>query len=214
MCGKVSVRQVAGEPSPRAVVPEALNMEEETSFVVVDGVVVPESALLRGERTNPYGSVSGLDDEELADPRELERQVLLEQWWPVLALPVQGKAGGFRPELDENGVSWGAFATVDFERTMPEFDKARYKADKLREKLKDVIMMFETVARRLPKAKWLVLKYFRMGLLDEEHIASWDMWQLALLDQRIRKLRREIDALRKASREREKKRAKAMFGWC
>ena len=49
--------------------------EEETSFVVVDGVVVPESALLQRERGSRYGSVPELPDEELADPEELERQI-------------------------------------------------------------------------------------------------------------------------------------------
>ncbi len=189
-------------------------MEQETDLIVSDGMVVPQPAWLRRDRANPYGSVPGLDDEELANPRELERQLMMEEWAPVLALPVQGKAGGFRPELDENGVDWSAHATVDFARTMPEFDKARYKADKLQERLKDVIMTFEMVSRRLPKARLQVLKYSRMGVIEEEHIASWDMWQLTLLEGRIRRLQREIDALRKASWEREKKRAKAMFGWC
>ncbi len=179
--------------------------------VVEEVVGVSLLALLSEQRKNPYGSVPGLDDEELADPRELERQVVMEQWWPVLALPVQGKAGGYRPELDESGVDWGAHATVDFGRTMPEFDKVRYKADRLRERLKDVIIMFDTVSRRLPRAKWKVIKYVHMGLLDEERIASWDMWQLVLLDQRIRKLRREIDALREASWERQKEQRRRLF---
>ncbi len=55
---------------------------------------VPVSALLSEQRRNPYGSVPGLDDEELASPEELERQVMMEEWAPVLALPVQGKASG------------------------------------------------------------------------------------------------------------------------
>ena len=184
---------------------------KETDFVVVDGVVVPESALRRAGRRNPYGGVPGLDEEELAQPEELERQVMMEEWGPVLALPVQGKVGGFRPELDENGVDWSAYATVDFGQTMPEFDKVRYKADRLKERLKDLLIMFDTVSRRLPRAKWKVLKYFSMGLLDEEQIANWDMWQLALLDGRIRKLRREIDTLRTASRERQREQRRRMF---
>ena len=47
-------------------------------------------------------------------------------------MPVQGKQGGFRPDVDEDGFIFGAFASVDFERVKPGFDKARYKADKLR----------------------------------------------------------------------------------
>ena len=40
-----------------------------------------------GESPNPYGSVPGLDDDELADPQELERLVYIEEWGPILALP-------------------------------------------------------------------------------------------------------------------------------
>ena len=78
-------------------------MEEETSFVVVDGVVVPESALLRRERGTRYGSVPGLPDEELADPEELERQVYLEAFGPVLALPVDTRPADIVPAVDEIG---------------------------------------------------------------------------------------------------------------
>jgi hypothetical protein len=64
---------------------------------------------------------------------------------------------------------------VDFERTRPEFDKARYKADKLREKLKDVLIMLGIVKERLPgKAKDLVLKYLRTGIIGLEHITNED----------------------------------------
>ena len=79
----------------------------------VDGV--PVSALLSMERKNRYGSVPGLDDEELADPAELEREVVLQEWGPVLSLPVQGSKSGIVPAVDESGgVDWGAFGTVDF----------------------------------------------------------------------------------------------------
>jgi len=43
--------------------------------------------LVKREQANRYGSVEGLDDEELADPEELERQVFAEEWAPILALP-------------------------------------------------------------------------------------------------------------------------------
>jgi hypothetical protein len=164
---------------------------------------VPVSALLHEGRRNKYGSVPGLDDEELADPAELERQVMLQEWGPVLMLPVRGKRGGFRPELDEDGMEWGAFASVDFERTMPELDKARYKADKLREELRDVLIMLSIVKERLPgRAKYLVLKYLRMGVIDEEHIVSEDMRALAKLHRRARRLQEQIAELREVSRER------------
>jgi len=168
---------------------------------------VPVSPLL-GERKNKYGSVPGLDDEELADPDELERQVMLQEWGPVLALPVRYEPRGVRPAIDEEGqVDWGAFGTVDFSRVRPEFDKVRYKADKLREQLKDVLIMFDIVKERLPrKARSLVLKYLRTGVIDEEDIVNWDMWTLAKLDERARGLQERIVGLQKARlarRERE-----------
>ena len=86
-------------------------MDNETDLVMVE---VPESALLRRDRGNRYGSVPGLDDSELADPDELERQVLRQEFGPVLALPVKGNGSSIRPVVDEaGGVDWGAFGTVD-----------------------------------------------------------------------------------------------------
>src|SRR4030042_3485715 len=97
---------------------------------------VPVTALLSVQRDNKYGSVPGLDDTELADPYELEREVMLEEWGPVLALPVKGGQRWIGPVADESGgVDWGAFGSVDFERYSGGFDKARYKAEKLRESI-------------------------------------------------------------------------------
>ena len=56
---------------------------------VEDDVVVAESSLLRVERDTGYGSVPGLEDKELADPAELERQVMLAEWGPILAIPIR-----------------------------------------------------------------------------------------------------------------------------
>ena len=57
-------------------------MKHETGFIVVGGVEVPESAVLRREPVNRYGSVPGLSDEELADPVELEGvfEVVVSLW--------------------------------------------------------------------------------------------------------------------------------------
>ena len=173
---------------------------EETSFVIYEGVVVPESALRRAEKRNLCGSVPGLDDDELADPDELERQVWREEFGPVLALPARGRSSPVQPCIDEDGgMDWGAFGTVDFERSMPGFDKARYKAEKLKERLRDVLIMFSIVTRRLPRAKFLVLKYVRMGIIELEHIVNDDMLALARLHMRARDLQRQIQALRNVS---------------
>ena len=180
-------------------------MEQETDFILYEGVVVPESALRRAERESPYGSVPGLDDEELATPEELERQVMREEWGPVLALPVRGSRG-FRPDfVDNEGAEFNAFATVDFARTTPKFNKMRYKADRLREELQNVLMMFDTVKDRLPKAKYKVLKYVVMGLIGLEHIVSDDMLALARLHLRALRLQKEIAGLEKASWDKNRK---------
>ena len=116
---------------------------------------LPVSAFLSADWGNRYGSVPGLDDTELADPNELEREVMLEEWAPVLVLPVKGNRSGIRPVVDEaGGIDWGAFGTVDFDRYRGGFDKVRYKADKLREQLKDLVIRIGLVKERLPgKAK-------------------------------------------------------------
>jgi hypothetical protein len=174
---------------------------------------VPVSALLSVRRKNQYGSVPGLDDEELADPDEIERMVYQQEFGPVLALPVKGKGSWIQPVIDEaGGVDWGAFGTVDFERTMPEFDKARYKADKLREQLKDLTIRMGLVKERLPgKAKYLVLKYLKMGIIELEHIVSFDMLCLARLYLRARRLRDEIWRLEQASEARRVRRTEKVL---
>ena len=181
-------------------------------MVVEDEVVVPESALLRLERGNKYGHVVGLDDEELADPAELERQVFFEEFAPILALPVAHRHDGIRPTMDESGgVDWGAFGTVDFERLYGGFDKTRYKVDKLKAELRRVFIIFSIVKERLPgRAKYLVLKYLRMGVIGLEHIEHWDMWLLARRYLQIRAIRDELFRLNQSGGRR---RAEAKMPW-
>ena len=168
---------------------------------------VPVSALISVDRCNKYGSVPGLDDDELADPYELERLVYKQEFGPVLELPVKGRGSWIRPVVEESGyVDFGAFGTVDFERHSLEFDKVRYKADKLREKLKDLSIRMAIVKERLPgKAKYLVLKYLKMGIIELEHIVNHDMWCLAVLYMRSRRLRDEMWRLEKVSETRRQR---------
>jgi hypothetical protein len=175
---------------------------------------VPVSAVLPAEQDNRYGSVPGLDDAELADPDELEREVYQEEWGPVLALPVKGRSSWIRPVVDEaGGVDFGAFGTVDFQKLMPEFDKARYKADKLREQLKDLTIRMAIVKERLPgKAKYMVLKHLKMGVIELEHIGNDDMLCLARLYLRARKLRDELWRLEQASEARRRQQVERFWG--
>ena len=175
------------------------------------GVVVPQSALMRRSSADQYGHVPGIPDEDLADPYELERQVYLEELGPILALPVSKKGAWIRPALDGDGaVAWGAFGSIDFQRMVPEFDKARYKADKLREELGDVLIRLHSVNSRVKdRGKYLVLKHVRMGLLDLDHIVDDDMWNLARLYLRARRMRKEIRDLVEFSRVRRQRKLDA-----
>ncbi len=185
---------------------------DQEEFIVHEGVEVPESPLLKVERKNKYGSVPGLDDEELAGPAELERQILWEQWGPVLLLPAPKNEVGVRPELDEDGFLCGAFASADFDRIMPAFDKARYKADKLREELKHVIIMFEMIRQRVPrKAAAIVLKNLRLGRIELEHILDFDMWSLGRHYLRARRIQQEIFRLQEYSQRQRQEKTEAFF---
>ncbi len=181
-------------------------MNKEKSFVVYKDLIVP-GPVLSVEHGNRYGTVAGLDDDELLGQAELERAVYLQEFGPLLALPVKGSRSGIRPVIDESGgVDFGAFGTVDFKRMLPEFDKARYKADKLREQLRDLMIRMAIVKERLPgRAKYLVLKYLKMGVIDLEQISSFDMLCLARLYLRVRRLRDEICRLEKVSETRRQK---------
>ena len=188
-------------------------MYEQARFVLHGDVVVAESALLRRERKNRYGSVPGLDDSELADPNELERQVLRQEFGAVLTLPVMGSKCSMRPNIDQDGsIDWGAFGTVDFDRCSGGFDKVRYKADKVREQLKDLLIIFSIVNERIEtRAKYLLLKYLRMGIIKLEHIANSDMLALARLYLRTRSMRKEIAELWEASERWRQRKAGALW---
>jgi hypothetical protein len=185
-------------------------MKQVTKCEVYDGVEVAESPLLRRERSNPYGSVPGLDAEELADPDELERQFLIEEFAPILALPQKTRKGWIRPNIDEDGkVDWGAFATVDFDRYRPEFDKRGYKADRLKEELANQCLMMETISARLKtKAKYLVIKYVSMGILDLGEVIDFDMYCLAERYLQAKRLQRQIIELEKKSWEKREEKTK------
>ena len=182
-----------------------------TNLIVYEQVVVPESSLLKRERSNRYGSVPGLDDEELANPDELERCVMRAEWGPVLALPVKDRKGWIQRNIDEDGrIDFGAFATVDFDRHRPSLDKARFKADKLKEQLRDLVIMISIVNERIEgKAKYKVLKYVKMGIMEVDDISNWDLWHLANFYLRALRLRKEIVELKEASRRRKEKQLQA-----
>jgi len=205
----------SGRTTIRVVQPELIKMKQEIEFEEncrMDDV--PVSAVLTVQRRNKYGSVPGLDDNELADPDELERQVMLDEFGPVWIVPVKGGRSEVKPGWDEDsGINWGAFGTVDFDRYRGHFDRAIYKADKLKEELKDLVIRIAIVKARLPgRAKYVVLKYLRMGVIEMGHIVNADMLILARLYMRARRLRQEIWQLEEAGRARMIRRLERFWG--
>jgi len=185
-------------------------MKQETKFETYDGVEVAASPLLRAERTNAYGSVPGLDDEELLDAAELERLYIQREFGPILALPEpKARKGWIRPNVDEDGkVDWGAFGTADFDRYRPNFDKRLYKADKLKEELSEQILTMEMISTRIKTlAKYKVIEYVYNGILGLDHISDFDMQCLARRYLRARRLQREIAELKEESRRKREERA-------
>ena len=172
-------------------------------------IEVPASPLLRVETHGGLGSVPGLDDEELLDENELSRLVAYDLYGPLLMLPAP-RSHGFRPEIDEHGHIIGAFGSVDFARIAPEFDRARYKLDRLRDQLADTLHTLSLVRRRLPLAGLaLTLKYLRMGILQPEHITSEDVRAIQRLAARVDALKDEIGRIRQYRRQ---KRSRELAG--
>lgn len=174
------------------------DMDEE-QFENVGGIPI-----LPVRREQGLGSVPGLDDEELADPAELDRQAFLADWGPILSLPVKSVYGGIRPGTDEEGkLEWGAFGTVDFERLRGPFDKARYKAEKMEEDVRDAVIKLEMFSARLPAEKVNELQArlrddsFDIDDLDDNNEYGFANWY-----SRVIRLRSEIRELRRYSWER------------
>ena len=164
----------------------------------------PVKAVLTVERQQGYGSVPGLEDEELADPEVLEREVFLAEWGPILALPCKGSKGVIRPTIDELGqLDLGAFGTVDFARLRPPFDKARYKAERLREQLRNDLIMLDIVRERVrPQARGRVRRLALDTEVDLDSIDNPTEWTYAKWLRRVRHLSDEIRELREFSRRR------------
>lgn len=178
-------------------------MTSQEAVETYEDIIVPESVLLKVERDSGYGSVPGLDDKELADPAELERQISLAEWGPILALPCKSFNGSIRPAIDEFGhLDWGAFGTVDFERLRGPFDKARYKADKLQEKLRNDLIMLDLVRERVPaEARGAIRTLALHTEVDLDNIENYNEWTYAKWLRRVRNLSRQIHDLRQYSRQ-------------
>ena len=147
-------------------------------------------------RDTGYGSVPGLDDDELASPAELLRQIALEQWGLMFEIPVEPVKSFIRPTIDERGnLDWGAFGTIDFDRLFP-FDKKRYVIDQLKKRLREVLLMFDMVRERLSaEARFEVLEYLKAGKdIDDLKDENEFFWARRYLQ--VKRIREEIRQIR------------------
>ena len=175
----------------------------EEKIIMYQGMEVPVSPVLVPIRESGYGHVEGLSDEELLTAGELERWVYLQEFGPILALPRPKRACLFRPNgfYDNGKPDWGAFGTMDFERYSGGFNKRLYKADKLKERLKDKSIVFAIISERMHGIeKYAVLKLLRVGIIELEHIQDEDMYDLAQVFLQICRLTSEIIELKKKNR--------------
>jgi hypothetical protein len=186
--------------------------EQETNFVIYEGVVVPESVLLKQEKSSRYGGVPDLPDGELAGQDELERFVAQQEFGPVLLLP-KPKADRYKPAWDASqDPDFNAFLSEDFKQSQPKFDKLGYKVDRLKDERKNVLLMVAMLRARISgMEKDSVLKYVDAGVIDADDIENWDMWQLAKLYLRSVRIRKEIKQLEEKRRARQEKRLQKWF---
>ena len=155
---------------------------------------LPVSAVRKSDQVNSYGSVLGLEDAELADPREIERLVMWQMWGPILAL--RSRKQRMPGEADAGCCltpNWPAYGMVDCCGEVPAFVEAECKAADLRMELQRVLGELERGNSRLVgTAKYLVLKYVRMGMVKPEHVPEPEMRALVELYLKARRLQREV----------------------
>lgn len=154
---------------------------------------LPVSGAVRVQRRKGYGTIPDLDDEAPADTGELQLMAAWQMYAPVLALP--GRYGNsVRIVLDANGdIDWEAIGPAGGRRRRGQRPTPRGRAGELREELARVVGLIGLLKERVPgTAKYLVLKYVRMGILDAEHVTDHDLRELVKLEARARQLQDEL----------------------
>lgn len=173
-----------------------MDSEEDNGWL--DGDEGPKPLVVHVQRGLGRGCVRGIKNKALADPVELERQVLKAEWGPILDLPVYRSGYWIRPDIDEDGrFDWGAFDTADFERLYGSFDKVRYKVDKLHEELRWAMARMEVAAGRVAKGMiYPLIRNLRSGAMSLEHIDDMNQYFFAQRFLRVLSINNEIGELR------------------
>ncbi len=178
-----------------------MNTYEETIDLIAD---LPVRGNLTIEQPSRYGSVPGLDDEELADPAELERMIFRRDFEPILRLPTPRQRDGIQPVVDEDGhLDWGAFGTVDWERIAGPFNQARYRVERLSEELQNTLYLLGTAKEKVAAPdRFLVIKEIRAGRCTFSDIADPEVREFTRLYLRANRQRAELEAARRRADQR------------
>ena len=153
---------------------------------------LPVSGAVRVVRRQGYGTVADLDDEAAADIGELQRIIAYAMYGPVIALPGRGGRLGHVVLGTDGEVDWDAIGPAGGRRRRAQ-PAPSGRAGELRAELARVIGLIGLVKERVPgTAKYLVLKYVRMGILDIEHVTNHELRELVKLEARARQLREQV----------------------
>ena len=160
----------------------------------IDDVEDISPAWTHEEQENPYGSVPGLDDSELADPDELERRIERDEFAAILSLSDRHDQTRLSSwQWGARDTDSGAFGTVDFERQCPPKGRHGAQAFAIRMRLKDIGIKMSIIRERLPqRAARLILGYLRQGVIHLDHIVDADMLALARYTLEAQRLRRQL----------------------
>lgn len=155
----------------------------------IDQDELPVIGSIQVIRTTGYGTVADLDGEEPADIHEIQCMAAWQMYAPLLALPGRyGQPG--RVVLDADGeIDWDRIGPAGRRQRRPQ--QRRTEGDDLRRVLGLISLLME----RIPgTAKYTVLRYVRMGILDVEHVTHVDLRAVAQLEIQARQLQQKREA--------------------
>lgn len=158
----------------------------------IDQDDLPVIGSIQVVRNTGYGTVPDLDDEEPADIAELQRMTAWTMYGPLFELA--GRRGRLAyPVLDENGeVDWDRVGAAGVHRRRRS-SQPQGRAAQLRTELARVVGLIGILTERVPgTAKYLVLKYARMGILQPDHVTQPDLRAIIQLEAQTRRLQEAL----------------------
>lgn len=169
------------------------DLQRETVPNEIDIGELPVSGAVRVVRRRGYGTIRDLEDEAPAEVGELQRLVAWDLYGPLLALPGRGGHAGDAVLTPDGEVDWARTSPV-IARRCPQRVVEAPPSLGLRERLAHAIELAALIRARIPgTAKYLVLKYVRMGILPIEEITNERLRRLVGLDADIRRLSWQLE---------------------